>query len=190
MAPFSLTPPVLPLERRTRGYDWLLTATALALALIGALLVWAATRDLQLAQHANPQAFLFRHLFNLAVAAVLMFLASRLDARLLRLFGPLVYVVSLLGLLLVLAVGSTVYGAQAWIRVGGGFELQPSEFTKLGLIIGMAVLFTQRAANRDDERPPTTGDVLLAIVMIAVPLVLATHGAGAYAADAVLTRSK
>jgi rod shape determining protein RodA len=172
MAPFSLTPTVLPLERRTRGYDWLLTATALALALIGALLVWAATRDLQRAQHANPQAFLFRHLFNLAVAAVLMFLASRLDARLLRLFGPLVYVVSLLGLLLVLAVGSTVNGAQAWIRVGGGFELQPSEFTKLGLIIGMAVLFTQRAANRDDERPPTTGDVLLAIVMIAVPLVL------------------
>lgn len=28
------------------------------------------------------------------------------------------------------------------------------------------------------------------LVMIAIPLVLATHGAGAYAADAVLTRSK
>jgi rod shape determining protein RodA len=172
MAPFSLTRTVLPLERRTRGYDWLLAATALALSLIGALLVWAATRDLQRAQHANPQSFLYRHLFNLVVAALLMFLASRLDARLLRLFGPLVYVVSLLGLLLVLGVGSTVNGAQAWIRVGGGFELQPSEFTKLGMIVGMAVLFTQRAANRDDEQPPTTGDVLFAIVMIAMPLVL------------------
>jgi rod shape determining protein RodA len=72
----------------------------------------------------------------------------------------------------VLGVGSTVNGAQAWIRVGGGFELQPSEFTKLGMIVGMAVLFTQRAANRDDEQPPTTGDVLFAIVMIAMPLVL------------------
>ena len=172
MAPFSLTPTVLPLERRARGYDWLLTATALALSLIGALLVWAATRDLQRAQHANPQSFLYRHLFNLVVAALLIFLASRSDARLLRLFGPLVYVVSLLGLLLVLGVGSTVNGAQAWIRVGGGFELQPSEFTKLGMIVGMAVLFTRRAANRDEDRPPTTGDVLLAIVMIAVPLAL------------------
>ena len=81
--------------------------------------------------------------------------ASRLDSRLLRLFGPIVYVGSLLGLLAVFAVGSTVNGAHAWIRLGGGFEVQPSEFMKLGLIVGMAVLFTQRAAERDEDGPPT-----------------------------------
>jgi rod shape determining protein RodA len=175
-APFEL-PAALPMRRRAGGHDWLLTATALALALIGALLVWAATRDLQRAQHADPQAFLYRHLLNIGVAAALMVLASRVDARLLRMLGPVVYVGSLLGLLLVPAIGSTVNGARAWIDLGGGFQVQPAEFMKLGMIVGMAVLFTQRAAARQErgERynapvgAPTTGDILLALVLVAVP---------------------
>jgi rod shape determining protein RodA len=171
-APFALTSPVMPLERRARGYDWLLIATALVLSLIGAVLVWAATRDLLRAQGGNPEGFLYRHLFNLAIAAVLMVVVSRFDARLLRLFGPIVYVVSLLGLVAVFVVGSTVNGAHAWIRLGGGFQLQPSEFMKLGLVVGMAVLFAQRSAERDDDAPPSTLDVLMAMTLIAIPLVL------------------
>jgi rod shape determining protein RodA len=178
-APFVLTPTVLPPERRQRGYDWLLIAVALALALAGAVLVWAATRDAARASGRDPQAFLYRHLVNAAIAAVLMVLASRLDARLLRLFGPLVYLASLLGLVAVFAVGSTVNGAHAWIRVGGGFELQPSEFMKLGLVVGMAVLFAHRRAERNGgdtgdraHEPPTAADVLLVFALIAVPLVL------------------
>ena len=84
---------------------------------------------------------------------MLALLASRLDARLLRSFGPLVYLASMLGLLLVFAIGSTINGAHAWIRLGGGFELQPSEFMKLGLIVGMAVLFAQRGPSGDSGSP-------------------------------------
>jgi rod shape determining protein RodA len=171
-APFSLTAPVMPLERRARGYDWMLIATALALSLAGAVLVWAATRDLLRAQGSNPEGFLYRHLFNLVIAAVLMVVVSRFDARLLRLFGPIVYVVSLLGLMAVFVIGTTVNGAHAWIRLGGDFELQPSEFMKLGLVVGMAVLFAQRSADRDDDAPPSTLDVLMAMTLIAVPLLL------------------
>ncbi len=163
-APFDLVGPLLPLDRRARGYDRVLLSAALALALIGAVLVWAATRE------ASGQSFLYRHVMNLVLAAGLMVAASRLDARLLRLFGPVVYVGSLLGLLAVFAVGSTINGAHAWIRLGGGFELQPSEFMKVGLIVGMAVMFTQRAERRDEDGPPTTADTLIAIGLMAVPL--------------------
>jgi rod shape determining protein RodA len=162
-APFALTPVVLPLERRARGYDLALGGVALALGLCGAVLVWAATRD------ASGESFLWRHLLNLVIAAALMLAAARLDARLLRLFGPGVYLASFVGLLLVLAVGTRVNGAKAWIRLGGGFELQPSEFMKLGLIVGLAVLFTRRD-DRDEDAPPTTADVVLALVLTAVPL--------------------
>src|SRR5262249_32985871 len=79
-APFVLTPPVLPLERRTRGWDIPLAVIALALSLAGAALVWAATRE------TSGQSFLWRHLLNLAIGAGLMVGAARLDARLLRLF--------------------------------------------------------------------------------------------------------
>jgi rod shape determining protein RodA len=164
-APFTLTPPVMPLERRARGYDVLLAGVALALALAGALLVWAATRD------TSGESFLYRHLLNVAIGGLLMLAASRLDARLLRLFGPVIYLASLFGLVLVLAVGTRINGAKAWIRLPGGFELQPAEFMKLGLIVGMAVLFTRRD-DQDGETPPTTSDVLLALVLVAVPLAL------------------
>jgi rod shape determining protein RodA len=165
-APFALTSPLLPLGRRVRGWDVPLALTAFALSLIGAVLVWAATRG------DSGQAFLYRHLINIAIAAALMVGAARLDARLLRLFGPIVYLASLFGLLLVLVAGATVNGAQAWIRLGGGFELQPSEFMKLGLIVGMAVLLTRHDEERDPDAPATTGDVLLALGLVAVPLAL------------------
>jgi rod shape determining protein RodA len=169
-APFALPEPVLAARRKVRRVDWPLAAGALALSLIGAMLVWAATRDQLTAQGGNGNHYLYRHLLNVGIAAALTLLAARLDPRLLRLLGPAVYLISLLGLVLVLAIGTTVNGAHAWIRVGGGFELQPSEFMKLGLIVGMAVLFTERAARRDDDGPPTTGDVVLAVGLLLVPL--------------------
>jgi rod shape determining protein RodA len=165
-APFELTPPLMPLARKPRGWDIPLVLMALALSLIGAVLVWAATREV------SGQAFLYRHLINIAIASALLVGAARLDARLLRLFGPIVYLASLFGLLLVLVAGTTVNGARAWIRLGGGFELQPSEFMKLGLIVGMAVLFTRRDEERGEDAPPTTVDVLLALGLVAVPIAL------------------
>jgi rod shape determining protein RodA len=164
-APFILTPPVMPLERRPRGYDVPLALIALALSLAGAVLVWAATRE------SSGQSFLWRHVLNLVIAVALMLAAARFDARLLRLFGPLVYAASLFGLLLVLVAGVRVNGAKAWLRLGGGFELQPSEFMKLGMIVGLAVLLTRRDEH-DDEAPPTNRDVLLALALVAAPLAL------------------
>ena len=71
-SPFPMFEALSPLQRRARGYDWVLIATALALSLIGAMLVWAATRDTQRALGLDPQAYLYRHLMNLVIAAVLM----------------------------------------------------------------------------------------------------------------------
>ncbi|SDJ35602.1 rod shape determining protein RodA [Frankineae bacterium MT45] len=170
-----LTRDVAPAMRRSIRVrpDWVLIGTALALSLIGAILVWSATRTRLEESGQNPQSYLYRHLFNLLVASVLLYLTSRLDSRLLRLLGPAIYVLSLLGLLAVFVVGSTINGAHAWIRLGGGFELQPAEFMKLGLIIGMAVTFAQRASGRisgEESAAPRTSDVLICLLLAAVPL--------------------
>jgi len=163
-APFTLAESVLPLERRTRGYDFPLAGLALALSLAGALLVWAATRS------TDGTAFLVRHLVNVLLATGLVLVAARLNARLLRLFAPVMYVASLLGLVLVLGAGTTINGARAWIRLPAGFELQPAEFMKLGMIVGLAVLFTRYRDGRDEDAPPTTRDVVVAAMLVAVPI--------------------
>ena len=167
-APFALAG-AAPVRIRRAAFDPVLGLAALALAFIGAILVWAATRDVQRANGLDPNGYLYRHLINIGIATGLALLASRLNIRMLRLSGPIVYVAGILGLLAVFAIGVTINGARAWIRLGAGVELQPAELMKLGLVIGLAVLFTQRARDRE-HLPPTTGDVLLALVAIAVPL--------------------
>jgi len=154
-------------SRRLRRYDWILLVTALALSLLGALLVWSATRTRLELAGGNPQTYLAKHLLNTALGGVLLFLTARVDARLFRLIGPLLYLASLLGLLAVFAIGTTVNGAHAWIVIGGGFEIQPAEFAKLGVISALAVLFSQRARP---GRPPAGRDLVLAGAVLLPPL--------------------
>jgi rod shape determining protein RodA len=155
--------PFAPHRHPARTTDWMLLGSALVLALAGAMLVWSATRA------ASGQSYLERHLLNMFIAAALLAITSRLDARQLRFVGPIVYGLSLLGLLAVFVIGSTVNGAHAWIVIGGGFEIQPAEFMKLGLIVGMAVMFAQRGASRPTDRPRTS-DIVIALMLMLVPL--------------------
>lgn len=159
-------------SRRLRSYDFVLLAAALLLCLIGALLVWSATRTRLQQAGANPQTYLAKHLLNAALAAVLLFCAARVDSRVLRLIGPLLYLASILGLLAVFVIGSTINGAHAWIVLGGGFEIQPAEFAKLGVIAALAVLFGQHAARRPPGAPPGVRELALGLALLALPLAL------------------
>lgn len=170
-----LGPPRHPLRatadpRRLRSYDLVLLGAALLLCIVGALLVWSATRTRLSEAGGNPQTYLAKHLLNTALGAVLLLLAARVDSRLLRLIGPLLYIASIIGLLAVFVVGSTINGAHAWIVIGGGFEIQPAEFAKLGLIAALAVLLGQWSPLRPSGSRPANRHVLGALGLMAVPL--------------------
>jgi rod shape determining protein RodA len=156
--------------RRLRRFDWVLIAACLLLCLIGSLLVWSATRTRLTELGGNPLTYLAKHLLNTGLGAVLLVLASRVDSRVLRLIGPILYVGSILGLLAVFVIGSTINGAHAWIVIGGGFEIQPAEFAKLGLIVALAVMFGQRAMLRPPGARPTARDLLFAVMLAGAPL--------------------
>ena len=65
------------------------------------------------------------------------------DHRWVRILAPLVYVASIIGLVLVLVMGSTINGSRSWIVIGG-LSIQPAEFAKLAVVIGMALLVAER----------------------------------------------
>ncbi|GBF84319.1 rod shape-determining protein [Aphanothece sacrum FPU3] len=74
------------------------------------------------------------------------------------------YTITNLSLIAVIIIGVAANGAQSWIEIGG-FNIQPSEFAKVGLIITLAALLHQKEA--------TTISVLLRVLGItAVPWVL------------------
>ncbi|MFD3657196.1 rod shape-determining protein RodA [Streptomyces sp. NPDC058620] len=163
-----------------RRLDWPLLGSALALSLIGSLLVWSATRNRDSLTHGDPYYFLFRHALNTGIGVALMIGTIWLGHRTLRGAVPVLYGLSVVLVLAVLTpLGATVNGAHAWIIIGGGFSLQPSEFTKITIIIGMAMLLAARVDAGDQLHPDhrTVAKSLgLALIPIAVVMLMPDLG--------------
>lgn len=167
-----------------RRFDWPLFGSAVALSLIGAVMVWSATRARTELTGGDPQYFLKRHVLNLIVGVVLAVVVTALDHKRIRALTPIVYVLSFVGLLAVLSpLGSVVNGARSWIELGGGFSIQPAEFAKLGLVMALALILAYRPAvrgsrsmiaqiedRRIDDTRPGTRQLLLALAAAALPM--------------------
>jgi len=144
--------------------DWGLLIGGLGLSLIGALLVWSATR------HQSGSAYLARHLLNTGIGLCLAAAVTRVDFRGLRAYAPWLYLASVAGLVLVLTpVGSTINGSHSWIQLPGGFSVQPSEFAKVALCVGLAVILAERGER---GQPPSHSDVAIAWVVAGIPIAL------------------
>lgn len=174
-APYTVPPPrrgsrLLRRDSAIRRVDWTLLLAVLALCAVGGALVWSATRPDALNSGTDPQAFLKKHVLNVAVGLVLGVVASVFDYRMLRAYAPVIYVLSLVGLLAVLSpVGTTINGSHSWIVLPAGFSVQPSELAKVALVVGMSMLLAEK---RDAEDEPRDVDVVLALAFAAVPLAL------------------
>lgn len=132
---------------RAPGVDLILLGAVLSLLVIGSLLVWSATAPRDVLTGGNPTAFLTKQLVNIAVGLVLMVMVLATDHRLVRILAPLVYAAAVLGLVLVLLMGSTINGSRSWLVVAG-LSLQPSELAKFAVVIGMALFVAERAEGR------------------------------------------
>lgn len=137
-----------------RRLDWPLLMSSLALSFIGMMLVYSATRGRTSLTHGDPYYFLLRHAMNTGIGVGLMIGTIWLGHRTLRGAVPILFGISVLMILAVLSpLGQTVNGAHAWIVIGGGFSLQPSEFTKITIILGMAMILASRVDAGDQEHP-------------------------------------
>ncbi len=156
------------MARRTPQLDWVLMGATLMLLLLGTLLVWSATSSRDSLTGGDPTAFLQKQLVNLGVGGVLLVLVLATDHRWLRLLTPVVYLASILGLVLVLVMGTTVNGSRSWLMVGG-MSIQPSEFAKLAVVVGMALLVAERVEWKRRVGGP---DVLVMLAIAGLPAAL------------------
>ena len=156
---------------RAGGVDWVLVLAAAGLLVLGALLVWSATSSRELLVGDDPRAYLKKQLVNIAIGIVLGLLVMATDQRWVRILAPLVYVASVVGLVLVLVMGSTINGSRSWI-VLAGLSIQPAEFAKLAVVIGMALLVAERTEGSLRSREVRWLDVLGMLLIAALPAVL------------------
>ncbi|MEY3710305.1 MAG: hypothetical protein RLZZ99_126 [Actinomycetota bacterium] len=160
-------------ERRNflTGSDPLINIAILLLSVAGIVLVYAATRDWYAMNNLDPEYYLKRQLTNVLIGFALAFGTTLVDYRLLRAYTPILWGIGVFGLLLVLVpgVGSVVNGARSWIALPGGFQIQPAELAKLTIIVGMALILSERAAG---ENEPNNRQVLISLLVAAIPISL------------------
>jgi rod shape determining protein RodA len=155
-------------DSRLRHVDWVLLAAVLALSAIGTLLVWSATAPGLSQAGANPHTYLEKQSVNVVIGLVLMAAVTLIDYPLLRIWAPFAYGAGVLGLLAVLSpLGSTINGSHSWIVLPGGYEIEPSEYAKLGMILMLALIFAE--ARDRAARPPGWRQLALAAA-VAVPV--------------------
>jgi rod shape determining protein RodA len=153
------------------GFDPVLTIAVAILLFMGTLLVYAATRNWYAANGLDPQYYLKRHVINIVIGIMLAWGTTVIDYRLLRAYTPVLWGLGVLGLAFVLipGLGSEVNGAQAWIPLPGGFQIQPAELAKISIIVGLSMLLSERSHNSDE---PTNKDILRALAVAALPILL------------------
>ncbi|MFF1376649.1 rod shape-determining protein RodA [Streptomyces sp. NPDC058308] len=155
-----------------RRLDWPMLLAAIALSGIGTALVYSATRNRTELVGDDPWSFALKHVLNTGIGFALMIGTVWLGHRTLRTAVPILYGISVFLVLLVLTpLGATINGAHAWIVLGGGFSLQPSEFVKITIILGMAMLLAARVDAGDREHPDHR-TVVQALGLAAVPVAI------------------
>ena len=150
-------------------FDLTLNLAVAALLAIGTLLVYAATREWFRSNNLDPEYYLKRHILNILIGALLAYGTTLIDYRLLRAYAPILWLISIIGLIAVFipGIGEEVNNSNAWISLPGGFQLQPAELAKIAIIIGIAMVLSDRDQKQND---PTDLDVVKALAIAAIPV--------------------
>jgi rod shape determining protein RodA len=149
-----------------RHYDPITTVAACALAVFGLAAIYSATFASLRLQGLPGSMFMRRQLISLVVGVVATAAVTFVDYHRLLAWAPVAYGAMVLGLAAVLTpLGSQSNGAQSWFSLGP-FQLQPSEFAKIALILTLAAILGSRG-----ERPVRPGPKRIALALGALGLV-------------------
>lgn len=132
---------------RKLSMDWWMAGTVLLLTLFGLAMVFSASAMLSIRASGSSVGFLFKQSVATALGLVALFAATRFDYR--RLRNPLIIWGLLLACFLMLV--AVLVGGTRWLNFGG-FSFQPSELTKLALLIFLADLLARKGQPRDGSR--------------------------------------
>ena len=123
---------MIPRYRSFRDFDWPLLIITLIICALGVLQIYSATHDYRTATHDYRDAW-WKQILYIAAALGVMWIATSIDYHTLLARLPLLYGLSIAGLIATFVLGKRVAGGQRWL-----FHLQVSEFVKLVIILVVA----------------------------------------------------
>lgn len=143
--------------------DWTLISIIIIISILGILSIYSATYPHQ----GNAKYLYLRQIYWVILGLVLLFLVISFDYHLfIRLAYP-IFTICLLLLSLVIFWGKLTSGSQRWLHLGF-FSFQPSELTKIALILALTRFFTREA----DVSKNTLQDLFGALLILGLPVLL------------------
>ena len=132
-------------------FDFILCLTVFILLAMGIIMILSASAPSALSTTGNSYTFVKKQFIFAAVGVVLMFIVSKIDYRFYKKYYWPIYFASWMILLLVLvpSLGVSVKGATRWVDLKFT-QFQPSELTKIGMIIFYAGYLTDHKSELTD----------------------------------------
>ncbi|MFQ6014924.1 MAG: rod shape-determining protein RodA [Anaerolineae bacterium] len=147
-----------------RHFDYVLVMVAILLITYGVIMINSAAPMAE--SEGLMSNFVTRQIMHGLLGLALMVLVALIDYHLLENVARLIYVLALLSLGVVFILGRIYGGAQRWIDFGL-FPFQPSEFSKVLLVVVLA----KYLADREGEGQRFY-HILISIIIVAVPMIL------------------
>lgn len=149
---------------RLAEYDLVLLLMVVALTSFGIVMIYSASSVMAAKNYHDSAYFLKRQTLFAVVGFVGVWVAMRVDYQVWRRWAVPLLLLSLVLLVLVLipGIGGKVKGASRWIKLPG-FNFQPSEFTKIALIMYMAYSIDKK---QDRIRSLTAGFLPYIVVLM------------------------
>ncbi|MGQ9489186.1 MAG: rod shape-determining protein RodA [Anaerolineae bacterium] len=146
----------------SRRFDWALLALVMLLCAFGVLMIASALAGNEM--YAN---WYLRQIGFLAVGLILLVLAAVVDYRLLASLAYPIYLIFLAMLVVIVVAGTVAGGARRWLEVGQ-FFLQPSELSKIALILALAHYLSGREEKMESILTPLGAIVIMlpAVILI------------------------
>ena len=141
-----------------RSMDWLLLGASLLLVLVGLAMLFSSTSAGEL-----TSSRFVRQVLSLVIALTVGFLVVRLPYHSLTRYAGFLYGLGIASLVIVLLTAQVIRGTASRLTVSG-FQLQPSEFMKIAVVVLLAWVF---AKSGDRGR-----QVLFSALVVAIPAAL------------------
>jgi rod shape determining protein RodA len=149
----------------TARFDVVLVGSALLLAVTGVVMIYSATRGKLALAGDDPHYYLKRQAIFVIVGVVVMVAMAVFDYRRIEQVSTILYVGTLLALAGVYVIGKSAQGSQRWFPLGP-FQVQPSEFAALTVIVAIATYCARRREGLEFR------DLVRLLILAAVPILV------------------
>ena len=157
--------------------DFVLLIIIILLLSLGIIMVLSASAPSALSETGNSYTYVTKQAIFAVLGFGVMFFFSRFDHRIFkRLYWPIYWIsVGILLLVLIPGLKSSANGATRWINIGGLIQFQPSELTKVGMIIFYAGYLSDHKNELRDFKKGFIKPLAFLVPPIAIALFIQNH---------------